>query len=1040
MIRYFSQHPTAANLLMAALILLGLLSLPDLKRETFPEFSSPYLLATIVYPSASPREVEQTLCVPMENALDGQNGVSEIRCEALEGRANLRIKLTDRTSLDKRLLEIQTRMAALDDLPADSETPLVRELNWSEPVIDVAVTAPLSAIELTQYGELLKRQLQHQYGVNLVTISGVSEQRLYVDLDPFLMRKFGLTLDQVHDGLRKEHVNLPSGSVSLNDHQILLRVGDKAKTAAEFGQYWVASTEQGEIVRLSDIATVYEGVTAPQRQWLFDGDPALLLRISKSKTEDALVVKSAVLRFVDDINAENIGNGIQLRSTNDLSSVLWDRLSMMVKNGGQGVVLVFFSMWLFFSFRYAFWVAAGLPVAFLGSLFLMAQLGISINLMSLVALLMAIGIMMDDAIVLAESIADRVDRGDPLDEAITQGVKTVFPGIMASFLTTLCVFGSLLFLQGEMGSVLRVIPLVLILVLTLSLLEAFWVLPYHLRHALSKKSTMTVWWGKAAFLRGFDHFRTTTLLRWVGGAMRHPKAVLSGTILLFFIALSLVFSGAVRFVSFPALDGDVVEARIMMPSGTSVQQTQQVIRQVILASESLNADWHDDHSQHLIEHTSVLIGSHADAQESGDHLATVRLDLLTSNDRGISTGDVMRNWKQHVGNLVGVQSVVFKQPAMGPGGRDLSIPIYHDDPVVLAAVSQRIKTYFHQIDGVSAVLDDARLGKVEWQFQLTPEAKLLGLTSQVLAAQVRGLVAGRKLDSIVQSGKAVDVTLRVSPEKIRSLDELARLPIQLPNGTWSVLGDWITWQSGQDVVRILRKNGQTMVSVFADIDKNRISAGQVLSQFHQTIKPELLALYPDVRFGSDGAAKDSAKTGRSMGVGFGIGLFGIFVILSYQFGSYLIPWVIMMTIPLAFIGVVFGHAILGYALSMPSFMGFVSLSGVVVNDSILLVQSLQKHLKAGASLFEAGQWASRDRFRAVFLTSLTTAAGLLPLLLETSLQAQVLKPLVVAIVFGIFASTLLVLFVIPPTYALWVGHKGSKQLLRKEPMEWRDSA
>lgn len=396
MIRFFAKHPTAANLLMLTLLILGISSLSTIKRETFPEFDPPYIMAAVVYPGASPQEVEESICVRMEDAVDGLANIVETQCEAIEGSARLILKLNEKADISRMLVDVQTQINAINDFPKEIESPVVQELDWNEPVVDVAITADTTWPELKAYAEQLKRTLKLDYGVSLVSVAGFSDHQYRVELDTQAMRQLGLSVGDIAEQIGRQNVKLPSGNVETPDKHFLIRFDERRVTPQELSTIVVGSGPNGSLIRLGDIATISDRFELDEQKVLFDGHPSALLKISKNKEDDALRIKDRVTQFVADQQAI-APDGVQLEMTNDLSSVLWDRLTMMVRNGWQGIVLVFATMWLFFSLRYSFWVAAGLPVAFLGGLFLMAQLGLSINIMSLVGLLMAIGIMMDDA-------------------------------------------------------------------------------------------------------------------------------------------------------------------------------------------------------------------------------------------------------------------------------------------------------------------------------------------------------------------------------------------------------------------------------------------------------------------------------------------------------------------------------------------------------------------------------------------------------------------------------------------------------------------
>ncbi|MBY6197120.1 efflux RND transporter permease subunit [Vibrio hangzhouensis] len=1020
MIRFFSRHPTAANLLMLALIILGVSSLSTIKRETFPEFDPPYIMAAITYPGASPQEVEESLCVRMEDAVDGLANIEETKCEAIEGSARLTLKLSEKADIGRMLVDVQTQINAINDFPDEIESPVVQELNWNEPVVDVAITADTTWPELKAYAEQLKRTLKLDYGVSLVEVSGFSDHQYRVELDTQIMRQLGLSIGDIAAQIGSQNIKLPSGNVETADKNFLIRFDERRVTPQELESIVVGSSPNGALIRLRDVATITDRFELDEQKVLFNGKPSAVLKISKNKEDDALRIKEQVTQFVADQRLV-VPEGVTLEMTNDLSSVLWDRLTMMVKNGWQGIVLVFATMWLFFSFRYSFWVAAGLPVAFLGGLFLMANLGLSINIMSLVGLLMAIGIMMDDAIVIAESIQAHLDRGQSIDDAVINGVKKVLPGVISSFLTTICIFGSLLFLEGEMGAVLRAVPQVLILVLSLSLIEAFLILPNHLSHSLHKqRKEKEAPKFKRVLLERFEYFRNTTLINAVDKVVAYRYAFMGSVFALLLMSVALIAGGVVKFQPFPELDGDIAEARIILPPGASLSQTERVVDHIVASAEKLNRQWSEEveNGALLVQQITSQFNTNRDANESGPHIATVRLDLRSAEQRNTIIDEFIDAWREDVGELADPISLVFKQPTMGPGGRALEIRIKHDDLDQLKAASVEIQQYLNEFDGVHGVLDDMRLGKEEILVKLRPGAESYGINGQLIASQLRSAFFGQTADEIQVGVENIKIEVKLDKQGIADIQQLANFPIFLADGSQVPLAAVATLDFQRNYVRIQRVDGLRTVSVFGDVDNAKASSSEIINKFQTEEAPKLKQAYPGLRFDFEGEAKDTAKTGSSMAKGFLLGLFGVFAILSYQFRSYLEPFVVMLAIPLAFIGVVWGHLLLGHSLSMPSIMGFVSLAGIVVNDSILLVQYIRHHVDDGDSVHDSVVKASRERFRAVFLTSMTTAAGLLPLLTETSLQAQVIQPLVISIVFGIFASTLLVLFMIPAAYAI----------------------
>ncbi|MCZ4337978.1 efflux RND transporter permease subunit [Shewanella colwelliana] len=1020
MIAYITKHPTLANLIMLAFLMLGLINMGSIKRETFPEFAPPYVVATVVYPGASPVEVEESICLRMEDAVDGLANIEEVKCDAQEGVASMRLKLESNADLGRMLVDVQTQINAIQNFPTQIEPPVVKELDWAEPVVDIAIVADTSWPHLKSYAEDIKRRLKIDAGVNLVSIAGFSDHQLRIELDSMAMRRLGLTAAEVADKVGRQNVKMPAGNIELQDKNILLRFDERKVTPQALGRTIIASNGDGSVVRLDDIATITDRFELDEEHIQFNGKNAALIKVQKNKADDALRIKERVNAFIA-LEQARAPEGVTLTMTNDLSSVLQDRLDMMLTNGWQGIILVFFSMWLFFSLRYSFWVSAGLPVAFLGGLYLMSLFGVSINLMSLVGLLMAIGIMMDDAIVIAESIASHIDRGFSPSDAVVKGVSKVAPGVVSSFLTTVLIFSALLGLDGQMGAVLSAIPTVLIMVLTVSLVEAFLILPNHLNHSLThagkEREPLEF---KRKFLAKFESFRNNQLVDMVTFMVRWRYASVGATLGILLISISLVVGGAIKFVPFPELDGDIAEARIILPPGTSLNQTKAVVEQLI-ASAKLTGDRYSEEVEEgveLIQDITAQYNFNADAGEKGPHVATVRLDLLSAETRNTLIDAFIADWRTNSGDLALPLSIVYKQPTMGPAGRDIELRLQGDDLDTLKQASVSLQSYLAQFDGISGILDDMRPGKEEIKVSLRPGAETFGIDGQLVAAQLRSAFYGQTADEIQVGPENIEIDVRLNTKQAGDLQALANFPIILADGSQLPLSAIAKLEDQRSYVRIQRINSLRTVTVMADVDNHSGNANETLAKVKSEWLPQVTSQYPSLRVDFEGSAKETAKTGSSMAKGFMIGLFGLFAILSFQFRSYLEPTVVMLAIPLALIGVLWGHFLLGYNLSMPSIMGFISLAGIVVNDSILLVQYIRHHVDEGDSVQQAVISASRERFRAVFLTSLTTAAGLLPLLMESSLQAQVVQPLVVSIVFGIFASTLLVLFIIPCAYAI----------------------
>ena len=795
-----------------------------------------------------------------------------MKCDAQEGIATLSVKLEESADLGRMLVDIQTQISAIKDFPDEIETPIVKELNWADPVVDIAVSADTDLAHLKHYAEDLKKRLKIDAGVSLVSIQGFSDHQIRIELNLRDMRRFGLTVAEVADKVGRQNVKMPAGTLDLKDKSLLVRFDERKVTADQLAGLVITSNSNGGTIRLRDIATITDRFELDESYIQFNGQPAAIIKVQKNKADDVLRVKALVEAFIieEQLRAPD---GVTLTLTNDMSSLVDDRLQMMLKNGWQGIILVFFSMWLFFSFRYSFWVSAGLPVAFMGGLFLMSVFGLSINMMTLVALLMAIGIMMDDAIVIAESIAAYRDRGHGVDEAVVEGVKKVAPGVISSFLTTISIFGALLWLDGQMGAVLAVVPMVLIMVLAVSLIEAFLILPNHLHHSLSshEKSSAhqkkeTVWGWKKRFLAGFENFRSTKLVAAVTFLVHWRYATIGATIGILLLAISMLAGGVLKFAPFPELDGDIAEARIILPPGTALSETEALVAKVVKEAHQLSKQLTQDNQEpeDLLKSVTTQFNVNVDAGEKGAHLATVRLDLLSAETRDTSIVTFLNQWRENVGEQAIPISLAFKQPSLGPAGRDIEVRLQHDDLGLLKIASTEVQHYFSRFNGVEGLLDDMRPGKQEVLISLGAGAEAYGVDGMTIASQLRSAYLGQKADEIQVGPENIEVEVRLNKKQAGDLSELMNFPIMMPGGHQIPLSAVATINYQRSFVRVQRIDGLRTITVIGDVDNNRGNSTEILNQFKQEKLPELQKKYPSLRINFEGATKETSKTGSSV--------------------------------------------------------------------------------------------------------------------------------------------------------------------------------
>ena len=1019
MIHFFTKHPTAANLLMVLFLALGVMSLTRLEKETFPDFTDLEVVVTVVYPGATATEIEDAICRRIEDVLEGVSFVDEVVAEAQDNLATVTVAMVEDADFQKFMSDVKTEVESIDDFPDLAETPVIRSRGDKEPVVSIAVTGPMLDADLKTYSEDLKDRLQALEEVSLVTLQGFSQRQLRIEVSAEAMIQLGISPASLTRTIASQSLDFPSGELETGEETVVVRLAEERRSPQELENLVIAGSTTGAEVRLGEIAEIRDLFEDEEEKFVINGERAALIQIQKTASEDALTVFAAVEQFIA-AERQRVPQ-MDLFLTQDLTSITVDRLQMLTKNAWQGLLLVFFTLWLFFNFRLSFWVTMGLPVSFFGAFFLMPFLGISINMITMVGLLLALGLLMDDAIVIAENVATHLRRGENAVRSVVAGVNEVKWGVLSSFLTTICVFGPITTLSGNVGQILRVMPLVLILVLTISMVEAFLILPNHLSHSMKGHEKE----GGSRFRQWFDTnlqaLREKVLGRSVDWAVRHRFFTVGLTGGVFFLSIALLAGGILKFQAFPSIDGDVVEARLQMPQGTPLHRTEAMAEQLVAAIHEVGADLQTRQPQgvDLVSQVTTQFNTNGATGVRGPHLAKVSVDLLSAEERDGSVDEILRRWREKMGKPTDVVSLIFTEPSLGPTGYPVEIRFFGEDLNQLKAASLDLQQWLDSYLGVRDLQDDLHPGRPEVQISMRDGALALGLTASQLAEQIRGGYQGMAAREIQVSDENFEVEVRFAGQDRNSLPDLETFHVRMPNGGLAPLETVAVVEAApRSFGSVVRVDGRRTVTIRADLDTDVANVNELLAAFQQDYLPAFHQQFPQLNYAIEGESAEAGETSSSLLRGFQLGLLGIFLLLSFQFRSYREPLIVMAAIPLSLVGVIWGHLLLGYPLTMPSMMGFVSLMGVVVNNSILLAIFIDNRLEEGATPFEAVTGASRDRFRAILLTTLTTVAGLLPLLTEQSMQAQVLIPLAISLIFGLLASTFLVLIVIPCLYLM----------------------
>ena len=879
-------------------------------------------------------------------------------------------------------MEVDAALSSLTGLPKSAEEPIITQIDGDDPVVTVLVGGIPDATELHTYCRDVARRLRKLSGVSGVALEGFADRQLRVELDPLLLMRHSLSVADVAGAIRDESLDRPAGQLHTRNSQITLRFTERRRSAHELESLVVSKSANGALVHLGELGEVRDLFELPEERIEVDGARVGQLVVKKSRSDDALRVTSAVREFVRE-EVSSLPKSVHLHVTNDNSRGFTNQLAVVVSNGWQGMLLVFCALWLFFTPRLAFWVVMSLPVSFLGALVFFPVFGLTLNIVSLVAMLMATGLLMDDGIVIAENVSAKRHEGASGIQAAVEGTRAVMSGVFASFLTTVCVLGPLAVLDGDIGTVLGVIPVTLVLVLTVSLVEAFLILPGHLAHAIPDAEG-SVSGFRTYFDRAFSGLRER-VVRLTEFAVQHRYGVLGCTVALLIVSLSLMASGRIGFQAFTSAEGDSLEARILMPAGTRLEHTQEAVAQVLEALETTAQALQSGQAdgEGLLELVSVRYNVNDDTREPGPHLATVTVDMLDTQHRDVRLHDFKASWRNNIGGVVDAVAVTVVEPSGdGPAGRSIEVMILGEDLEDLDSAAAEMVAWFSSFHGVSNLGDDLSRDKEELRLSVKPGARTLGFTGAEIAKQVSAAFLGDIVDELQVGTRGYEVDVRLRDTRTRNLDELRSFRLRLSSGHEVALGDVVEMRRDRGWSRIGRHDGQRSVTVSGDIDSDVTSTSLVFQAFAAEFAPVFQERYPDLALNLEGETAEGNKAMGSMLRGMLFGVLAVYVLLSLQFRSYSEPLLVMAVIPFALVGVLLGHLLLSYPFTMPSMLGCIALIGVIVNESILLVQKAKLEMATSSSVREAVVRAARGRFRAIFLTSATTIVGLMPLLVE----------------------------------------------------------
>ncbi len=1015
-VAWFAENHVAANLLMLFILAAGIWTGWTTKLEIFPETTLDTITISTSYPGASPSEVEEAVVRKIEEQVAGLAGIKRIDSNSREGAGTVTIEVVKNWDLKKLLDEVKSEVDRLTTLPDEAEEPVVREVTRRSDVIDLALYGDAPEATIKYLAERIRDEITNLPGVTLADINGVRDAEIHIEVSETTLRQYGLTLGQVADLVARGSLDLPAGSVKTSEGEILIRTKGRRYFAGDYGDIAIITRPDGSKVRLEDIATLRDGFEEVDRFARFQGKPAALINVYRVADQNALDVARAVEAYVEQIRP-TLPAGIDIQLRQDRSKILRSRIELLTRNMLFGLLLVSIMLGLFLNLRLALWVMLGIPISFAFGLLLLPRLDVSINMISLFAFIMVLGIVVDDAIIVGENIFRRYENGENALPGAVAGTIEVGRPVIFSVLTTIVAFWPLLLAGGTMGKFMRNIPIVVIVVLVGSLIESLFILPSHL--ATSRRGMIT---GPDGQMKEKRTSRWLKIIingpyaRLVNFCVRWRYATLALGIAVIMLTMGLWQGGWIKFTFMPKVEGDTMTSYVTLPLGTPARQTLQVVDRIEKAALEVFAEVDAERPEgapSLYEHSLILIGHGADS--TGSHVGQVRIQLLEGEKRDITTFELTRRWRKKLGDVPEAESILFRS-SLHRGGNPIEVHLSIDDYDQLLLAADELKDVLRRIPGVFEIDDSFLPGKQEFQMKLKPAASNLGLTLDDLARQVRHAFYGAEALRFQRDKDEVKVKVRYPEAERRSLGSVEDMYIRAPDGSEVPFSLVAEVSLTEGYAKIDRAQRLRVVKVTADVDEALGNANEIRADLEKNALPLLRDRYPGLRYTIEGEGKEQRESLTDVRRGFVIALFGIYALLAIPFRSFSQPLIVMAAIPFGMVGAVVGHLIMGFNLSIISIFGIVGLSGVVVNDSLVLIDRANRHRREGFNAHDAIVRAGCIRFRAILLTSLTTFAGLTPMMLERSIQAQFLIPMAVSLGFGVLFATVITLLLVPCGY------------------------
>jgi len=1036
LLAWFASNHVAANLLMMFIIATGLLTIFTIKVEFFPEFTLDTITVTVPYLGATPSDVEDGVILRVEEAIAAVDGIKRMTSTAGEGAGTVVVEVAEYADTKEVLDDIEAEVDRITTFPKETEEPIITEIKTRYEVVTIVLYGDVPQRTLKELADNVRDDLTAMDNITQVDVAGVPPYEISIEVSEETLRRYGLTFDRIAEIVRNSSLDVPAGSVKTSAGEILVRTEGQKYHGREFEKIIVLTGNDGTAVRLADIATVKDEFEDTDLYSRFDGKPAALVKVYRVADQNVLDIAASVREYLEQ-KRSMLPHGISIATWDDQSVMLRDRINLLRKNAYLGLALVFICLTLFLNIRLAFWTTLGIPISFLGAFWLMPKFDVSLNMISLFAFIMALGLVVDDAIVVGENIFACRRRGLTRLDAAVKGVREMAIPVTLAVLTTVVAFMPLMFLTGIMGKIMRVIPIVVISILMVSLVEALLILPAHLSAGRSswavgplKLIDKVQKWTE----RRLNHFIHASFAPFVERAVKWRYVTIASALAILALTAGSVAGGYIKTVFFDPVEADNMLAAITMPLGTPAHQTEKVVERIEQAVRQVQreADIDRPGQPSVIRHVATTIGAqptlgrHGPLRESGSvsdsHLAEVNVELLRAQEReGISSIDLKNRWRQLVGEIPGVSSLTFISEAMDTG-EAINVELSHENFDTLLTATEELKSILRAYTGVTDIADSFEQGKEELKLELKDAGRTLGLTLSDLAKQVRQGFYGEEAQRIQRGRDDIRVMVRYPQSERQSIADVENMRLRLPDGTEIPFNTVARVQYGRGYATINRADRRRVVNVTADVDETIANAREINANLADTVLPGLMRQHPGLKYRFAGEERERNESLSSLRVTFPLAMLGIYALLAVQFRSYLQPLIVMSAIPFGIVGAIVGHVLMGYILmtrfnlAITSMLGIVALAGVVVNDSLILIDLINRERKGGVDLHGIIRDCATRRFRPIMLTTLTTFLGLMPIILEKSFQARFLIPMAISLAFGVLFATCITLVLVPCLY------------------------